>query len=105
MQVGGDALLTRVVGMFLDKTPGNLDLLDGFVSESDHYNVERKAHTIKGSAGMLGARRVQEAAKELEHAGSASEGQNYPDLLEKLKAEFAGAKEFFEKLVAGEIKL
>lgn len=105
MQVGGDALLTRVVGMFLDKTPNNLQLLDGFVSEVDHHNVERTAHTIKGSAGMLGARRVQEAAKKLEHAGAASEGVQYNELLAGLRAEYLEAKIFFEQLVAGKIKL
>ncbi len=105
MQVGGNALLTRVVGMFLDKTPSNLTLLDGYVSGADHYNVERTAHTIKGSAGMLGARRIQEAAKHLEHAGSASEVEQYPSLLQNLKSEFDEARGFFEKLVAGDITL
>ncbi len=96
--VGGATLVTKVVGMFLAKTPNNLSTIRSAIDEGDHHTVERTAHTIKGSAGMLGARTVQKAAKNLELAGSAQELSNYTPLADALESSFQNILPFFEAL-------
>lgn len=102
-QVGGGALLTKVVGMFLERTPQNLDSLRAAVAENDHLAVERTAHTVKGSAGMLGARTVQETARRLEHAAADKTG-HYQEPFDHLEQAFEAVKDFYSRVAAGEFR-
>lgn len=80
-RVGGDfELLREVVGLFLDDYPQALDKIREAVTAGDQANLERQAHSLKGSVSTFGAKEAFEAALSLEKQGrngdltSAAEG-------------------------------
>lgn len=98
--VGGKALVQRVVGMFLHKTPANLVQLRECIEQGDAHTIERTAHTVKGSAGMLGALHVQHAAKNLEIAAAAGEAAKFAECLREMEEAYAEILPFYEELCA-----
>src|SRR5437899_9131691 len=67
--LGGDRrLLLELVGIFMDDGPKRLDSLRAAMSASDILQVEHVAHSLKGSAAILGAADLQSAALALEDA-------------------------------------
>jgi PAS domain S-box-containing protein len=63
-----DALYTRLLRKFRDGQEGFRDLFRAARGDADRTAAARAAHTLKGSAGNLGAKGVQAAAGELETA-------------------------------------
>jgi len=61
-------LYTRMLIKFRDSQGRFGELFDAARQDSDPAAAERAAHTLKGTAGNIGARAVQAAAGELEHA-------------------------------------
>ena len=69
-RVGGDVeLLREVVGLFLDDYPQSLEMIRDAVNKGDKSNLERHAHSLKGSVSTFGAQEAFEAAQELERQG------------------------------------
>lgn len=65
---GGDALLGRMIDLLLELAPQRLQALTEGERNGDMATVEGTAHSLKSSAGNLGALRLQEAAAQLERA-------------------------------------
>jgi HPt (histidine-containing phosphotransfer) domain-containing protein len=62
----GDVALEReVLGLFVDQIPETLGQLDGAGDDEERV---RAAHTLKGSARAVGAKRLAEVAEEVEKA-------------------------------------
>jgi CheY-like chemotaxis protein/HPt (histidine-containing phosphotransfer) domain-containing protein len=59
-------LVGDVVTTFLRETPARLDRLRAALAAGDAQEVERAAHSLKGSAGSIGARRLGELAADIE---------------------------------------
>jgi HPt (histidine-containing phosphotransfer) domain-containing protein len=67
--LGGDRrLLRELVGIFVDDGPKRLEALRTAVRTVDGQQVEQIAHSLKGSASILGAGRLRDAAQALEDA-------------------------------------
>ncbi len=67
--VEGDAeLLAEVIGVSLTELPRQLDDLEQAISRADVTAARRHAHTLKGTAGTLGATRLREASYAMECA-------------------------------------
>src|SRR5436309_12790803 len=67
--LGGDRrLLLELVSIFMDDSPKRLVSLRAAMSTSDIVQVEQLAHSLKGSAAILGAADLQSAARVLEDA-------------------------------------
>ena len=64
-----------------------LDEIRAGLATSDAKRVERGAHTLRGSADIFAARRVVEAALNLENMSREGELQAGPDALRKLEEE------------------
>ena len=69
-RVGGDALWHRMVEMFLANAPARMAGLD---DTADLKAVEQAAHSLKSSAGNLGATRLQYMAERIELAALAGD--------------------------------
>jgi len=65
---GNEALYLRMLGKFCDSQGKFAELFAAAKSEADPGATTRAAHTLKGTAGNIGARALQAAAGELEHA-------------------------------------
>ena len=61
-------LYTRLLNKFKDSQGPFADLFAQALLDTDTSAPARAAHTLKGTAGNIGAKRVQAAAAELEHA-------------------------------------
>ena len=76
--LGGDqGLLRELVGIFVDDGPKRLEALRAAMTAADVQQLEQVAHSLKGSAAILGAARLQESALALEeaaHDGRAESG-------------------------------
>ena len=69
-RVGGDVDLLREVGaIFLKECPSAMTDLRNAVAARDAQDIERKAHSIKGSVSTFGAGPAFQAALELERQG------------------------------------
>lgn len=62
-RIGGERLVQRMIGAFLDHVPARVDAL---VAAGDGNDAGRTAHAIKSSAGNLGLERLRLLAQEVE---------------------------------------
>ena len=66
---GDNRILHEIVELFLEGLPNMLAAISGASLLRDGPNLERAAHSLKGSAGSLGAHRTRVAAERLEIIG------------------------------------
>jgi HPt (histidine-containing phosphotransfer) domain-containing protein len=86
-RVGEDSnLLRELVAIFLEEHPVWLEEIHASIHQGDARTLKLKAHLMSGTSSSLGAKRVSEAARELELLGQ--------------KGVLTGAEEFFEQLLA-----
>ena len=86
--LGGDQqLLSELVGIFIDDGPKRLQAIRAALTASNVREVEHVAHSLKGSAAILGATRLQTAALALEDAAHDGHTENGPDLVSAIAHE------------------
>ena len=66
-------LARRVIEVFLDDTPGQIDKLQRYLDAADIPGAERQAHLLKGSAANVGGEALSALAFEMERAGKAGD--------------------------------
>lgn len=69
----GEDFLSDLIELFLTETPARLALLATAIAEGDPRTAERAAHTLKGTAAVLGADAMQAIAAAVEMAARAGE--------------------------------
>lgn len=70
-RIGGAKLVRQMIGLYLDNGPARVQsILDG-VAADDAARVELAAHTLKSSAGNVGAVHLQHTAQLVETAAAA----------------------------------
>ncbi len=62
-----------VVEFFCNNLPGQIERLQGALAEGDHAEIRKQAHTLKGSAGNLGALALASLAREFEQQAIAGQ--------------------------------
>jgi HPt (histidine-containing phosphotransfer) domain-containing protein len=94
--LGGDRhLLSELVGIFVDDGPKRLQAIRAALTASDVRQIEQVAHSLKGSASILGAIRLQIAALALEDAAHDGHTENGPDLVAQIARELDKVMAFF----------
>ena len=94
--VGGDRrLLGELVAIFVEEAPGRLAELRRAAAARDATTVERVAHSLKGSAGLLGAASLQAASAELEERALAKRVDGVADLVARVEGELERVLAFF----------
>jgi HPt (histidine-containing phosphotransfer) domain-containing protein len=63
---GSKKILCRVLNVFLEHLPAMRNELQTSVAQMDAATIQRSAHTLKGSASVIGAVSATMAARELE---------------------------------------
>jgi signal transduction histidine kinase/DNA-binding response OmpR family regulator/HPt (histidine-containing phosphotransfer) domain-containing protein len=103
--MNNEKLYMRMLVRFRDSQAGFAELFAQAQADSDKTAPERCAHTLKGTAGNVGAKLVQAAANELEVA--CREGASVEEVklvLKKTLAELAPVIEGLHSIAAGEVK-
>ena len=94
--LGGDRrLLCELVGIFVDDGPKRIQAIRAALTASDVRQVEQVAHSLKGSASILGATRLQTAALALEDAAHDGHTENGPALVAQIARELDKVMAFF----------
>jgi HPt (histidine-containing phosphotransfer) domain-containing protein len=68
LRIGGATLATQMIQLFLQHGPERVSNVESGFSAGDMKQIEHAAHSMKSSAGNLGAQRLQQAAAALESA-------------------------------------
>lgn len=95
---GNRSLYVKLLRQFTQQQAGTPGMISEALSSQDSKLAERLAHTVKGVAGSLGARKVQQAAAGLEKAIAASCAS---DVLKPLLAEFGTVLDDFVARLRG----
>lgn len=85
---GEPDVLIEVLTLFLDEAPKRMEKLRDAWQERNAYEMQRAAHSLKGSAGNIGARRMYEICKQLDERGKANDFTGAKHLIEVLAGEF-----------------
>jgi histidine phosphotransfer protein HptB len=80
--------LREIAGIFLDDTPQRIAELDSSLATGDQSKFIRAAHSIKGSAGNMGASDLKHRAELLEHHAKDKGMLNSEELISNLKTEY-----------------
>jgi CheY-like chemotaxis protein len=88
-RVGGDSeICAEILKTFLADVPERIQEMEDALVRGDNETLGRGGHTIKGSAGNVGAPMLQEAAGRLEAAVAAGELGSSREKLDAIVAEF-----------------
>jgi two-component system sensor histidine kinase/response regulator len=99
-ELGGSEMLSELTEMFFDDAWSVKDTIRDAVERGNAQTVERAAHTLKGSSGNMGAKRMAALCGELEDAGVSGDLAYAPELLEGLENEFGRVRPALEAEVA-----
>ena len=88
---GGEGLQQKMVDLFLTHALERLEQIKEGVSSGNADKVETGAHTLKSSAGNVGAQRVQFLASDTEALAEAGKLEEVEALLPSLEKEFDAA--------------
>lgn len=67
--LGADSL-GRILGLFQDAAPRHLDSLRAHAAAGDGQALRREAHTLKGAAAVIGAKRLSDGATAIERVAN-----------------------------------
>lgn len=97
--VGGDAMVRRVVNIYLSSSVEQLDNLRQAVKESNAEAVRQAAHALKSSSQNVGAKPLSQLCQQLEELGRNGELIGSHALLENIEAAFNDAVDALRKLI------
>lgn len=78
---GGEALLEKILAIFLEHAPTRMAEVEGGAAEGDLRRIERGAHALKSSAANVGGVVLQDMASRLEAAAESGERTQVEALL------------------------
>lgn len=84
---GGDkAKMSKYIGMFLKSYPSALQAIDDKLAAQDWSGLRTAAHSLKPQLNYMGAKTMQELAKEIEYsAGEGKDLEKLPGMVSDLK--------------------
>ena len=85
---GEPDILEELIELYLEDAPSQIAALGEAVEAGEAHDVERIAHTLKGSSGNMGATRMAAICSEIEDVGASSALHKTPELLKQLEEEF-----------------
>lgn len=85
---GEPDVLNEVLGLFLSDVPVRIGRLREAWQSGDAVAVQRAAHSLKGSAGNIGATQLSAVCKELDEQGRSGDLSRLLPLVDSLDAEY-----------------
>jgi two-component system sensor histidine kinase/response regulator len=98
---GGADLKRKMIGLFLTHAVERLDQIREGVSSGNPETAEAGAHTLKSSAGNVGAQRVQMLAQDAEALAEAGNLDELKALFPSLEGEFHAACSALKDVLEG----
>jgi signal transduction histidine kinase/DNA-binding response OmpR family regulator/HPt (histidine-containing phosphotransfer) domain-containing protein len=88
----GDALVQKVISAYVDDTPQHLKTLRQAIAGQDPNSVRRVAHSLKSASANVGAQKLAQLAKEMEHLGRAETTDGADLILTDMEQEFQAVR-------------
>lgn len=86
---GDPELLLDLIRLFLDDGPTKVAAVTAGLAARDFEQMERAAHSLKGSSGNLGARHLQEACEQMQMATRRRDFEASQQLAPRIATEYA----------------
>lgn len=100
-RLGNDpSLLRDLYSIFFEEIPGKMEQLELYKKEGDLERINQFAHSLKGTAGTLGAERVSATSLELETASREKDLELITKLMDRLYGELEALKLFLQEMLA-----
>jgi HPt (histidine-containing phosphotransfer) domain-containing protein len=96
---GEPDVLGEVLRMFLTEVPPRIDRLRTAWAAGNIEEVHRAAHSLKGSAGNIGAQALHAVCKQLDEQGRSGHLGGAGHLVERLGTEFARVETEIRRLM------
>ncbi len=103
-QLGGEELLRRLVHCFFAYAPERFSKLQNAIQQNDMEKVEFFAHSLKSSAGNIGAFHLLSLLNEIEIAAGNKNGPLILDSLETLNLRYAEFLDALSQVLASKIE-
>jgi HPt (histidine-containing phosphotransfer) domain-containing protein len=97
---GEPDVLAEVLTLFLEEVPPRIVRLRNAWQARNIEEVHRCAHSLKGSAGNIGARRLHAVCAELDDKGKSGDLTAVAPLVDTLSAEFDKVEAEIRRIVA-----
>ena len=88
-RVGRESLARKMIDLFLGSAPGRVAAIAAAHAAGDLTAAGRTAHSLKPSAGQLGAVALQSVCQEIEDAATVGDGAAVGALLPRLVDEYS----------------
>jgi len=102
-QMGGSAdpdLVPRVIRLYLAESVKLLESIDKALDTDDVPTLQRAAHSLKSSSGMVGALTLAQLSREIEELARKAQVDRAKSYAEKLRGEYARVREALEGIAA-----
>jgi two-component system sensor histidine kinase/response regulator len=91
-KIGGEALLSNIAGLFVSHAEPAIKEAAACLEAGDFDCVQRAAHSLKSSAGNLGANQLQNLAARIESLAEGRKAGEIQPLLADLEAAYRKVK-------------
>ena len=98
---GGEALPARMIEIFLDHSSQRLEEIRDGVAGQDPGRAELGAHSLKSSAGNVGASRLQALCQGAERMAEAGDMSALAGLFPELDRAYSTARKELERILGG----
>jgi CheY-like chemotaxis protein len=89
---GGDALVQKVIAAYVGDTPQQFQTLRRAIAGADTDSVRKVAHSLKSASANVGAQKLAQLCKEMEHLGRAETTEGASGLLTDMEQEFQAVR-------------
>ena len=98
---GEPDVLQEILRMFLAEVPPRIDRLRNAWAAGNIEEVHRAAHSLKGSAGNIGAQRLLAVCRQLDEKGRSGDLAGSAPLVDALDLEFGMVEVEIHRLIEG----
>lgn len=95
--LGGDELLAQMIDLFLEHGAERLNAAVAGEQSGDRVAVERAAHSLKSTAGNLGAQALQRSAQAIELGAGSVDEPPLTELIRELEERFVEVRVALEE--------
>jgi HPt (histidine-containing phosphotransfer) domain-containing protein len=100
-KLGGDAFVTELIDTFLTHVTQKMEEALTGERKGNLETIERAVHSIKSSAGNLGAQKLQDLSAQIEELAEDKQSKPIPPLLRELEDAFERVKPHLEEFKKG----
>lgn len=100
-RLGGNAkVLRELAGIFLSDTPKRMRAIREAIRNQNAHTVAATAHSLKGSAGIFGAKEIVEEARKMEALGRSGKLEGASEMFSSLESKVAAFQAALSKITA-----